>query len=179
MGAQALNTTLCYLERQDAYLMLHRTKKQGDVNHDKWIGVGGKFEPGESPEECLLREVREETGLTLTRYRLRGILTFVCPPWPDEYIFLYTADQWEGSPIPCSEGDLQWVEKSRLYELPLWQGDHIFLDLLARDHPFFSLKLVYEGDFLRQAILDGHVLNRKQNMDFSTILTPQKGAGSV
>ena len=155
----ALNTTLCYLEQGDRYLMLHRTKKEGDVNRDKWIGVGGKFEPGESPEECLLREVKEETGLSLTGYRLRGILTFVCPPWPNEYIFLYTGHAWEGEMISCTEGDLEWVEKSRLSQLPLWEGDHIFLDLLARDHPFFSLKLTYQGDRLQQAVLDGKILS--------------------
>lgn len=155
----ALNTTLCYLEQGDRYLMLHRTKKEGDVNRDKWIGVGGKFEPGESPEECLLREVKEETGLSLTGYLLRGILTFVCPPWPNEYIFLYTGHTWEGEMITCTEGDLEWVEKSRLSQLPLWEGDHIFLDLLARDHPFFSLKLIYQGDRLQQAVLDGKILS--------------------
>ncbi len=162
----ALNTTLCYLERGEEYLMLHRTKKAGDVNHDKWIGVGGKFEPGESPEECLLREVKEETGLTLTGYRLRGILTFVCPPWPDEYIFLYTAHRWEGEMTGCAEGELEWVAKSRLSSLPLWQGDHIFLELLARDVPFFSLKLVYQGDRLEAAVLDGKPLKPDFTMDF-------------
>lgn len=162
----ALNTTLCYLERGEEYLMLHRTKKAGDVNHDKWIGVGGKFEAGESPEECLLREVKEETGLTLTGYRLRGILTFVCPPWPEEYIFLYTAHQWEGEMTSCTEGELEWVAKNRLSSLPLWQGDHIFLELLARDAPFFSLKLVYRGDSLEAAVLNGTPLKPDFSMDF-------------
>lgn len=163
---EALNTTLCYLEQEGAYLMLHRTKKEQDVNRDKWIGVGGKFLSGESPDECLLREVKEETGLTLTGYRMRGILTFVCPPWPDEYIFLYTAHSWEGTLTDCDEGELEWVEKNRLSSLPLWEGDHIFLDLLAKNAPFFSLKLVYDGDRLRQALLDGKSLMSSQSMDF-------------
>ena len=150
------NCTLCYLENdRDEYLMLHRVKKKNDVNQDKWIGVGGKFEEGESPEECLLREVWEETGYTLTRYRLRGIVTFQADPWPGEYMFLYTADGYEGSQRECSEGDLQWVSKDRMEELPIWEGDKIFFRLLREDRLFFSLKLVYRGDELIRAVLDG------------------------
>lgn len=148
-------TTLCYIEKEDAYLMLHRVKKEKDVNKDKWIGVGGKFEPGESPDECLLREVREETGLCLTSYRPRGILTFSSEGWEMEYIFVYTADGFEGERKECDEGTLEWVKKSELEKLNLWEGDMIFLRLLQTDSPFFSLKLSYDGDRLTEAVLDG------------------------
>ena len=148
-------TTLCYIEKDDSYLMLHRVSKKNDVNKDKWIGVGGKFEDKESPEECLLREVKEETGLTLTSYRLRGIVTFVSDRWVTEYMFLYTADGFEGEMSACDEGELEWVPKSELSRLNLWEGDKIFLKLLAEDATFFSLKLSYEGDTLVYAALDG------------------------
>ena len=150
-----INTTLCYIERDGAYLMLHRVKKENDLNRDKWIGVGGKFEPGESPEECLLREVREETGLTLTDWRFRGIVTFVSDRWPTEYMHLFTAGGFTGRLRECGEGMLEWVPRERLPALPHWEGDAIFLDLLARDAPFFSLKLRYEGERLAEAALDG------------------------
>ena len=146
-----INTTLCYLERGDEYLMLHRTKKENDLNHDKWVGVGGKFQDQESPEDCVLRETWEETGLTLTRYRYRGLVTFL-----SDHVF--TADQWTGEPHPCDEGDLAWIKKKDLLALPLWEGDKIFLDLLERDVPFFSLKLRYEGDTLVLAVLNGERL---------------------
>ena len=150
------NCTLCYIENdRDEYLMLHRVKKKNDVNQDKWIGVGGKFEEGESPEECLLREVWEETGYTLTRYRLRGIVTFQADPWPAEYMFLYTADGYTGELKECNEGDLQWVPKDQIESLPIWEGDKVFFRLLREDRPFFSLKMVYQGDKLMKAILDG------------------------
>lgn len=148
-------TTLCYLERGGEVLMLHRTKKEGDENRDKWIGVGGKFEPGESPEDCLRREVREETGLTLTAWRYRGLVTFVSDVWPCEYMHLFTAHAWEGEERPCDEGDLRWIGKKELYDLTLWQGDRIFLRLLEEDAPFFSLKLVYRGETLIAAERDG------------------------
>jgi len=151
-------TTLCYLERGDEYLMLHRTRKTHDENHDKWIGVGGKFEPGESPEDCLLREVREETGLTLTSWRYRGIVTFVSDVWPCEYMHLFTADKWEGEQRPCDEGELAWICRQALYDLALWQGDRIFLRLLEQGGPFFSLKLVYEGETLVSAALNGRAM---------------------
>ena len=153
-----LNTTLCYLERGDEYLMLHRTKKENDLNHDKWVGVGGKFQDRESPEDCVLRETWEETGLTLTRYRYRGLVTFVSDQWETEYMHVFTADQWTGEPHPCDEGDLAWIRKRDLLALPLWEGDKIFLDLLERDEPFFSLKLRYEGDTLVLAVLNGERL---------------------
>lgn len=151
-------TTLCYIERDDEYLMLHRVSKKNDINKDKWIGVGGHFEEGESPEECLLREVREETGLTLTSYRFRGLVTFLSDQWQTEYMCLYTADGYEGDMIECDEGVLTWIPKQELEKLYLWEGDKIFLKLLAEEHPFFSLKLRYEGDNLVEAVLDGDSL---------------------
>lgn len=150
-----LLTTLCYMEKEDAYLMLHRVKKSHDVNKDKWIGVGGKFEAGESPEECLLREVKEETGLTLTSWKLRGVITFLCTGWESEYMFLYTADGYEGTMTDCTEGTLEWVKKSDIESLNLWEGDKIFFRLLEENAPFFSLKLSYEEDRLVEAVLDG------------------------
>lgn len=146
-------TTLCYIEHDDQYLMLHRVKKENDENHDKWIGVGGKFEEGESPEDCLLREVKEETGLTLREYCLRGIITFVSNEWGTEYMYLYTATKYEGTLIECDEGELVWVPKDKLSELTLWEGDRIFLRLLDEEKRFFSLKLRYEGEKLAETVL--------------------------
>lgn len=143
-----LLTTLCYIEKDDKYLMLHRVKKKNDISHDKWIGVGGKFEEDESPEECLLREVKEETGLTLTDYRMRGVVTFISDRCETEYMFLYTASQYEGSLIECNEGELVWVPKKDVYDLPIWEGDKIFFRLLEENCPYFSLKHIYEGDKL-------------------------------
>ena len=176
-------TTLCYIERGDEYLMLHRIKKENDVNHDKWIGVGGHFEAGESPEECLLREVYEETGLTLTKWRFCGIVTFCFTPDDTdaqdgdtdaqdggtdaqdgaadavppicEYMHLYTASAYEGTLQACDEGELVWVKKDEMERLPIWEGDRIFLRLLREQSPFFSLKLSYLGDRLTEAVLDG------------------------
>ena len=156
----AQNTTLCYLERDGAWLMLHRIKKAHDCNHDKWIGVGGTFEAGESPEECLLREVKEETGVTLTRWRYRGIITFVLDGVA-EYMHLFTADRWQGEPV-CGEGAegvLEWVPRADVEALPIWEGDKIFFRLLREERPFFSLKLVYRGDSLTAAALDGRPLS--------------------
>ena len=148
-------TTLCYIERDDAYLMMHRGKKERDINRDKWIGVGGHFEEGESPEECLLREVMEETGLTLTDYRLRGVITFMTDTYPAEYMFLYTAEGFTGIMHACNEGELEWVPKVKVEQLPIWEGDRIFFRLLEERQDFFSLKLRYEGDTLAEAVLDG------------------------
>ena len=148
-------TTLCYLERGDEYLMLHRTKKKNDENHDKWIGVGGKFEAGESPEDCMDREIFEETGLTVTAYRYRGIVTFVSDIYETEYMHLFTVTDWEGEARECDEGELAWIKKQKLFDLTLWQGDRIFLRLLQEDVPFFSLKLTYQGDELLEAVLNG------------------------
>ena len=152
------NTSLCYIERDGCYLMLHRTKKVNDENHDKWIGVGGKFEEGESPEECILREAQEETGLTLTAWRYRGIVTFVSDEWGGEYMHLFTADGFTGQIKSCDEGELEWVEKQRLLSLPIWEGDKIFLRLLDSEQPFFSLKLCYKGERLAAATLDGKAM---------------------
>lgn len=151
-----INTTLCYIERGDEYLMLHRVKKQNDINKDKWIGLGGKFEENESPEECLLREVREESGLELTSWRYRGIVTFVNTKCESEFMHLFTADAFEGEIGECSEGELEWIKKSELMKLTLWEGDKIFLRLLDSDEPFFSLKLSYDGDELISAKLNGN-----------------------
>lgn len=182
-------TTLCYIERGDEYLLLHRIKKKNDVNHDKWIGVGGHFEAGESPEECLLREVYEETGLTLTKWRFCGIVTFCFTPDDTdakddtnaedgaayakdgaadagdgaanaippvcEYMHVYTASAYEGTLLPCDEGELVWVKKDEVERLPIWDGDRIFLRLLREQSQFFSLKLSYLGDRLTEAVLDG------------------------
>lgn len=153
-----LNSTLCYLERGDEYLMLHRVKKKNDLNRDKWIGVGGKCEEGESPEDCLLRECREETGLSLEEYRYRGLVTFVSDQAPTEYMHLFTAARWSGRQKECPEGDLAWIKKQELLSLPIWEGDKIFLRLLEEDRPFFSLKLQYRGEQLVLAVLDGKQL---------------------
>jgi 8-oxo-dGTP diphosphatase len=141
-------TTLCYIEKDDAYLMLHRVKKENDLNHDKWVGVGGKFERDETPEECLLREVKEETGLTLTSYRFRGIVTFLSDEWEGEYMHLYTATEYTGEMTECNEGNLEWVPKEDIEKLHIWEGDKIFFRLLDENLPFFSLKLRYKGDEL-------------------------------
>lgn len=153
-----LYSTLCYLERGDEYLMLYRAKKDHDVNQGKWIGVGGKFQDGESPEDCVLRECFEETGLTLTEYRYRGLVTFVSDQAPTEYMHLFTASAWTGMPHPCDEGELAWIKKAALRSLPMWEGDKIFLDLLEAGGPFFSLKLRYRGETLEGAWLDGQPL---------------------
>lgn len=152
---RAINSTLIYVERGDEYLMLHRTKKENDLNRDKWIGIGGKFEENESPEDCMLREAKEETGLTLTSWRYRGIVTFLSDRWETEYMHLFTADGYSGTLRQCDEGDLAWIKKSELLKLRLWEGDKIFLRLLDSDEPFFSLKLKYEGDTLVLAVLNG------------------------
>ncbi len=151
------NTTLCYVYNDRGQtLLLHRVKKQNDLNQDKWIGVGGKFEDKESPEECLLREVKEETGLTLTRYRYRGIVTFVSDTWETEYMHLFTADAFEGTLKDCDEGVLEWVDNDVVPTLPTWEGDRVFLRLLAEERPFFSLKLSYDAnEKLTAAVLNG------------------------
>ncbi len=148
-----MNTTLCYIEKDNKYLMLHRTKKQNDLNEGKWIGVGGKFEKGETPEECLLREVREETGLILTKYRLRAIITFISNEWGTEYMYLFTANEFEGELICCDEGDLEWVDKNKILNLNIWEGDRIFLKKMIEHDNFFTLKVVYEGDKLVESIM--------------------------
>ena len=145
---------LCKIEKENKYRMHHRTSKKKDGNKDKWIGVGGHFEKGESPEECLLREVKEETGLELTSYQFRGIVTFISDEWPDEYMCLYTADRYTGDIGNCDEGELVWVEKGKIMDLNIWEGDKIFLKLLTENQPFFSLKLEYKGDKLVNTVLN-------------------------
>ena len=149
------NTTLCYIEKDGRYLMLHRTKKEIDENKDKWIAVGGKFEYGESPEDCALREVKEETGLTLNSYKYKGIVTFVSDKWGTEYMHLFLSDDFSGSLKECDEGDLMWVEKEKVRSLYCWEGDKIFLSLIEKNVPFFSLKLNYVGEDLTKAVLNG------------------------
>ena len=149
------NSTLRYILRGDEVLMLHRVKKKNDINKDKWIGIGGKFEFEESPDECLLREAKEETGLTLTSWRCRGIVTFLNEGGEGEYMYLFTADGFQGELIECDEGNLEWVSREFLGTLPMWEGDKIFLDLLWQDAPFFLLTLRYRNDHLVEAVLNG------------------------
>lgn len=150
------NTTLCYLTRGGEVLMLHRVKKENDINRDKWIGIGGKFEEGETPDECLCREVLEETGLTLHTWQCRGVVTFLTDdPSQGEFMYLFTSEDFSGEPKECDEGDLRWVKREFLNSLPKWEGDQIFLDLLWQDAPFFLLKLRYSGDTLTEAVLNG------------------------
>lgn len=162
---QGINTTLCYIEQDGKYLMLHRVKKENDLNRDKWIGIGGKFEDRESPEDCVLREALEETGLTLQAPEYRGIVTFVSDQWPTEYMHLFWADKFSGDIRDCDEGTLEWIAKEDLMRLPMWAGDKIFLDLLDRRSPFFSLKLTYQGDQLREAVLNGRLLSLGAGLD--------------
>lgn len=149
------NTTLCYIEKDGAYLMLHRIKKKNDINQDKWIGVGGHCEENESPEECIRREVLEETGLVLKNLQYRSIVTFVSDQYEGEYMHVFTSNSFSGTPIDCDEGTLEWVKKEQIFTLPIWEGDKIFLKRLIENAPFFSLKLTYTGDTLIDAVLDG------------------------
>ena len=150
-----LNTTLCYIEKDGKYLMLHRVKKKNDINHDKWIGIGGKVEPGESPHDCIIREAYEETGLEIKNPRYRGLVTFISNECEQEFMHLFTADDFSGMiNEDCNEGILKWIDKDEVYDLPSWEGDKIFLKLLKTEERFFSLKLVYEGDTLIESKLD-------------------------
>lgn len=151
-----INTTLCYIEKDNKYLMLHRTKKENDLNEGKWIGVGGKFEKDETPEECLLREVQEETGLTLTKYRLRAVITFVLNEWGSEYMYLFTANEFSGELSECDEGKLKWVDKKDIFKLNIWDGDRIFLKKLIEEENFFTLKVVYDGDTLVESVIKNY-----------------------
>ena len=153
------NTSLCHIEKSGKYLMLHRVKKENDLNRDKWVGIGGKFEDKESPEEANLRETLEETGLTLKNAEYRGIVTFVSDKWETEYMHIFYADKFEGTVKECDEGELCWVNKKDIFSLPIWEGDKIFLRLLDEKTPFFSLKLEYMGERLANAVLNGEKLN--------------------
>ena len=157
--AKSNQTTLCYIEREGKYLMMHRVKKEKDINKDKWVGMGGHFEADECPEECLLRECREETSLELTDYRLRGVITFISDRWQTEYMFLYTANGFEGEVGSCNEGDLEWIDKRKVYDLPVWEGDKIFFRLLETRADCFSLKLRYVGESLVEVLLDGRAVD--------------------
>lgn len=148
------NTTLCYIERDGCYLMLHRVKKKHDLNHDKWVGIGGKFEPGETPEACLLREAREETGLVLTDYRLCGLVTFLSDEWGGEYMYLYHATGFTGTLRDCDEGTLEWVPIEQVAALPQWEGDRFFFEQMRKNAPYFTMLLRYEGDRLAEARLN-------------------------
>ena len=150
-----INSTLCSIEKDGKYLMLHRVKKENDANKDKWIGIGGKFEDKESPEDCVIREAKEETGLTLTSYKYRGIVTFVSDKWETEYMHLFSADDFTGELIECDEGNLEWLTPEEMKTIPQWEGDKIFLGLMEKGEPFFSLKLRYEGENLIEAVLNG------------------------
>ena len=158
MKDEVINTTLCYIKRNNEYLMLHRVKKENDLNHDKYIGIGGKFEKGESPEECLLREVKEETGLRLLSYVYRGIITFDSEGYETEYMHLFTSDRFEGELSQCDEGIPEWISMEKFLSLPRWEGDILFMKLMETDRPFFSMKLSYKGDVLIYAALDGKTI---------------------
>ena len=148
MVKKVILTTVCYIENQGKYLMLHRTKKKNDINKDKWIGIGGKFEKGESPEECVLREVKEETGLSLKSYKLRGIITYTFTSFEVEYMYIFTSDNFEGDLTECSEGELEWIDKEKVTKLNIWEADKIFLERLEKDSNFFTMKCEYDGDKL-------------------------------
>ena len=149
-------TTLCYIQRDKKYLMLHRVKKEGDVNKDKWIGIGGRIEDGESPKQCILREAKEETGLTLTSCDYRGIVYFESDIYEDEKMHLFTSDSFEGELTECDEGVLEWIDRDEMYNLPMWEGDKIFLGLIRTDTNFFELVLNYEGDKLKTASINNN-----------------------
>lgn len=153
------NTTLIYIEKENKYLMLHRVKKENDINKDKWIGIGGKFLENESPEECALRETLEETGLTLNSLEYRGIVTFICNKCEGELMHLFVSKDFSGQIKECDEGVLKWVEKEKIITLPIWQGDKIFLKLIDENAPFFSLKLEYKNDTLINAVLNNKQLD--------------------
>ena len=153
-----LQTTLCYYERDGKTLMLHSVKKKNDVNHDKWIGIGGKLEPGETPQDCMLREFAEETGLTPTAWAYRGVVTFISEDWTEE-MHLFSATAADGTLRACDEGELEWVQTDALTRLPIWEGDKVFLRLMRQGRPFFHLTLVYEGERLAGAQLDGQALD--------------------
>lgn len=146
-------STICYIEKNNQYLMLHRTKKENDISKDKWIGIGGKFENNESPEECIKREVFEETGLKLKTFKLRGIVTYTSKEWETEYMYIFTSNDFEGDLIECNEGDLEWIDKEKIVNLNTWEGDKLFLKKLENDNNFFTMKFEYDGDNLLNYII--------------------------
>lgn len=146
-------STICYIEKNNKYLMLHRTKKENDISKDKWIGIGGKFENNESPEECIKREVFEETGLKLKTFKLRGIVTYTSKEWETEYMYIFTSNDFEGDLIECNEGDLEWIDKEKIVNLNTWEGDKLFLKKLENDNNFFTMKFEYDGDNLLNYII--------------------------
>lgn len=150
-----VETTLCYIEHAGRVLLLHRTRRDEDPNRGKWIGVGGHIEPGETPEECALREVREETGLRLLDLRSRGVVRFRSDASPDEDMYLFTATAFSGRLRECDEGELKWIEKEKMFELPMWEGDRVFLQLLDEGRDKFDCTLQYHGDALESAYVDG------------------------
>ena len=148
-------TTLCYIEKDNNYLMLHRTKKENDINNGKWIGVGGKLEKGETPQECAVREILEETGLRVNKPVLKGIITFPdFTPDNDWYTYVFKATEFEGELIDCDEGTLEWVPYEQVLSKPTWEGDHTFLSWILEDKPFFSAKFSYKGDKLVESHVD-------------------------
>lgn len=158
-----LNTTLCHIEKDGKYLMLHRVKKENDLNRDKWVGIGGKFEETESPEQCNAREVFEETGLILNDAKYRCVVTFVSDVWESELMHVFTASDYTGQIKECDEGELVWVDIDKVYSLPIWEGDKIFLRLIENeDLPFFSLRLEYRGEALISAHLNGKKIDFKE-----------------
>lgn len=150
-------STVCYIEKDGKYLMLHRTKKENDINKDKWIGIGGKFEANESPEECVIREVLEETGLNLNSCKLKCIVTYVSTNWETEYMYVFTSNNFSGDLIECNEGDLQWIEKDKVINLNTWEGDKIFLNKIQKDNTFFTVKFNYDGDKLIKYSLEEYI----------------------
>lgn len=150
-----IESTLCYISENNKYLMLHRVKKENDTNKDKWIGIGGKTEPGETPEECIRREVTEETGLTLNECNYRGIVYFHSDEYEDETMHLFTSESFSGTLCECDEGNLEWIDKREYASLPQWEGDKLFLHLIECNHPFFTMSLYYEGENLVSVSLDG------------------------
>lgn len=147
-GEKMILTTICYIEKDGQYLMLHRTKKENDINKNKWIGIGGKFENNESPEECIVREVKEETGLLLKSFKLRGIITYAFTDIETEYMYIFTSNEFEGKLTDCDEGELKWINKSEIAKLNTWEGDKLFLERIKNKSNFFTMKMEYDGDKL-------------------------------
>ena len=149
------NTTLCYIENENKYLMLHRSGKKKDGSGGKWMGIGGHFEEGESPFDCVIREAYEETGLTLLEPHYRAVVTFNSDEYESEQMHLFTCKRFEGEVTPCDEGELAWIDKTEVKCLNMWNGDLVFLNLLDTEKNFFSLKLTYKGEELQEYYING------------------------